>query len=168
MFLKLVDVIAAEIMMGTKVVLWSSDVTFLAASLLLVCFVERNKRLWILLCSCITWRALDFYSNGEANQTSFRLLKISVAVLQDCLCHSYAHIVMKQPVFSRLAEHWIAFVIAVKLLNTSDASFHTCFNLVHLACFYDSLAHANKCTYWSRSKLASTKTRMLFTCSNII
>lgn len=34
---------------------------------------------------------------------------------------------------------------------------HTCFNLVHLACFYDSLAHANKYTYRSMSKLGSTK-----------
>lgn len=42
-----------------------------------------------------------FFSNGKANQTSFRLLKISVAVkiLQDRLCHSLAQIIMKQPVF---------------------------------------------------------------------
>lgn len=146
--------------MGSKVVLWSSDVTFLAALLLLVCFVERNKRLWVLLYSCITWRALDFFFQMEkANQTSFRLPKISVAIkiLQDCLCHSYAQIIIEQPVFFRLAEYWIAFVIAVKLLNTSDVSLHTCFNLVHLACFYDSLAHANKYMYWSMSKLGSIK-----------
>lgn len=96
---------------------------------------------------------------GRANQTSFRGLKLSVAVKisQDCLCHSCIQIMMKQLVFSCLAESWIAFIFAVKLLNISKVSFHTCFSLVHLVCFYDSLAYANKYTYRSTSKSGGTR-----------
>lgn len=107
---------------------------------------------------------LLFFS-GRANQTSFRGLKLSVAVKisQDCLCHSRIHIVMKQLVFSCPAESWTAFIFAMKLLNIPKVSLHTFFSSVHLACFNDSLTCANKYTYRSTSKSGGTRnTHVLF------
>lgn len=108
---------------------------------------------------------IRLFFSGRANQTSFRGLKLSVAVKisQDCLCHSRIQIMMKQLVFSCLAESWIAFIFVGKLLNMPKVSFHTFFSLVHMACFYDCLAYASKYTYRSPSKSRGTRnTHVLF------
>lgn len=58
----------------------------------------------MLLCACINWKGLNYFSLEE--QIFFRDLKLAVAVRmsQDCFCHTLIQIVMKQLVFFHLVE----------------------------------------------------------------
>lgn len=53
----------------------------------------------MLLCACINWKALNYFSLEE--QIFFRDLKLAVAVRmsQDCFCHTLIQIMMKQLAF---------------------------------------------------------------------